>query len=96
MFSCLISDIKKPAKVRIQWRGVAGVIRKSMIKPFGIVNHDLTFKRVLHRVYQNIAPLMIVLLDRRLWNGAFLICGHRPSLRGWINGQIVSGERMRP
>jgi hypothetical protein len=33
--------MKKPAEVRIQWRGVAGVVEYSMIQPASFVNHGL-------------------------------------------------------
>ena len=47
---------KKPAEVRILGRGVAGVVEIRVIQPTGIVNHNLTFKSVSYRVYQNVAP----------------------------------------
>jgi hypothetical protein len=72
-FLCRVLDTKKTAGLRILWIGAAGVIKIRMIKPYGIVNHNLTFKPDFYRVYQNVAPPTIVSLGRRPQEGAFLL-----------------------
>jgi hypothetical protein len=72
MFEWFIIDKKTRRGAHPTWRGVAGVVEIRMIQPFGIVNHNLTFKPGFYRVYQNVAPPTIGSLGRRPRKGAFL------------------------
>ena len=91
------SDTKKPAGVRILWRGGAGVVVIRMIQPSGIDNHNLTFKPVFYRVYQNLAPPAIASSGRRPWNGAFLfgekITTFVTSYRTFLTDKVTRGTK---